>query len=82
MVKYLIVILLFSNVCMADTYEVAASTAMTAAYKQSGYDSYVNAYANNLAVKYVPVEMKNPAAVAFFIYRLVNDRSVGFRWTF
>ena len=68
--------------CHADTYQVAASTAMTAAYRQSGYDTYVNAYADRMQAKYVAVELKDPVAVAFFVYKLVNDRSIGYKWTF
>jgi hypothetical protein len=81
--KFALIGLILTTIpCHGADYTAAASTAMNAAYKQAGYDTYVNAYANDMAAKYVPLSVKDPAAVGFFIYKLVSDHSIGFTWRF
>jgi hypothetical protein len=78
----LIMVILTTIPCQAGDYSAAASTAMNAAYKQAGYDTYVNGYADKMQTKYVPMTVKDPAAVAFFVYKLLSDHSIGFTWKF
>jgi hypothetical protein len=68
--------------CYAADYTNASNNAINAAYKQSGYATLVSAYADELQVRYVPLQAKESGAVVYFLYKAINDHSIGFKWSF
>lgn len=79
--KYLF-ILMISNTCMANDYKSACTTALNAAYKQSGAEHEVSQFAINLEQKLVPEEIRPYGAVSYIVYNALASRSISFRWSF
>lgn len=73
---------MISGTCYASSYQDARQQAIDAAYKQSDYASLVNAYGDELQVRYVPMTAKESGAIVYFLYKIINDHNIGLKWSF
>jgi len=83
MVQVLITILLiYSQFSYCDQSKQVFSTALTATYKQSGTEEYINTFVKDLDTKYLPEELKKEGGLAFVLLRCTMNRQLTLKWTF